>query len=166
MEGLRKIVTCFAFWGLATGGLRAAETHKATLDGYREVPAVSTTGEGSLVLKVANNEASMDYTLTYSNLEGATTLAAHIHLGQKDVNGAVSAFLCGGPTPPCPPTGGTVSGTITATDVIGPTSQGIAPGELAELLRAIRTGNTYANVHTASHPGGEIRGQIHPGGGQ
>jgi len=53
-----------------------------------------------------------------------------------------------------------VSGTITAAEVIGPTSQGLAPGEFAELLRAIDENVTYANVHSSEHPSGEIRGQI------
>jgi hypothetical protein len=44
--------------------------------------------------------------------------------------------------------------------VIGPDAQGIAPGEFAELVRAMRAGVTYANVHTTTHGGGEIRGQI------
>jgi hypothetical protein len=53
-----------------------------------------------------------------------------------------------------------VTGTILASDVGGPVAQGIAPGELAELLQAIRAGVTYANVHTNKHPSGEIRGAI------
>ena len=53
-----------------------------------------------------------------------------------------------------------MSGTAKATDVIGPTPQGIAPGEFAKILDAIRNGVAYANVHTARFPGGEIRGQI------
>ena len=32
--------------------------------------------------------------------------------------------------------------------------------EFAELVKAIRAGLTYANVHTSKFPGGEIRGQI------
>jgi hypothetical protein len=53
-----------------------------------------------------------------------------------------------------------VTGTARATDVIGPTAQGIAPGEFAKILDAIRSGAAYANVHTTRFPGGEIRGQI------
>ena len=45
-------------------------------------------------------------------------------------------------------------------NVIGPAAQGIAAGEFAELVRAIRAGATYVNVHTTVHPGGEIRKQL------
>jgi len=45
-------------------------------------------------------------------------------------------------------------------DVIGPAGQGIKPGEYAELLRAIRAGATYANVHSSLYPSGEIRAQL------
>jgi hypothetical protein len=50
--------------------------------------------------------------------------------------------------------------TITAADVVGPGGQGIAAGEFAEILNALRAGVAYANVHTAAFGGGEIRGQI------
>jgi hypothetical protein len=53
-----------------------------------------------------------------------------------------------------------VTGRITAADVVGPTGQGIAPGELDELIIAIRSGVAYANVHSSKFPMGEIRGQI------
>jgi hypothetical protein len=49
---------------------------------------------------------------------------------------------------------------VTAADVIGPNGQGIAPGEFAEVLAAMREGVTYANVHSTRNPPGEIRGQI------
>ena len=45
-------------------------------------------------------------------------------------------------------------------DVIGPAGQGIKPGEYAELLRAIRAGATYANIHSSIYPSGEIRAQL------
>lgn len=74
---------------------------------------------------------------------------------------AVSALLCGGSTKPaCLPGPATITGTIFPVDIIGPAGQGITAGEWGELVAAIRSGVTYANVHTTAHPGGEIRGQI------
>lgn len=140
------------------GGLFSARLH-----GYQEVPANSTTGHGTFAARLdeLNSMTVIEYRLTYANLEGAGPLAAHIHLGQRTANGGVSAFLCGGgDKPACPPAPATVEGIIDPADVIGPTAQGIAAGEFDELVRAMRAGVTYANVHTTKHPGGEIRGQI------
>ena len=90
---------------------------------------------------------------------------AHIHFGQFAVNGGISVFLCSnlgnGPvgTPECPDSG-TVKGTLTAADVVGPAAQGIDPGEFDELVAAIKAGIAYVNVHTDKFEGGEIRGQL------
>lgn len=137
------------------------ESHRARLLGFEEVPAVSSTGTGEFRAKINQNSEVIDYELSYEDLEGTTTTAAHIHLGQESVNGGVVAFLCGGGgTPPCTPGSGTFTGTIAPADIVGPTAQGIAAGEWAEVLRAMRAGKIYANVHTNKHPGGEIRGQV------
>jgi len=145
----------------ADGG-RKSNSVKADLDGFQEVPAISSTGSGEFQARIAGDDSSFDFELSYEGLEGTSTLAAHIHLGQAGVNGGVSVFLCGGGgRPACTPTSGTFTGTATASDVIGPAGQGIAAGEFDELLRAMREGATYANVHTNKHPGGEIRGRIH-----
>lgn len=133
---------------------------KARLDGFQEVPSISTMGRGEFRGRISQDSTSISYRLQYTNLEAIAT-QAHIHFGQRGVSGGVIAFLCGGGgKPSCPVTSGTVEGTITAADIIGPAGQGIAPGEFAEVLRAIRHGHTYANVHTTTFPGGEIRGQI------
>lgn len=130
---------------------------RASLTGFSEVPATSTTGHGDFKAKIKNG--SIAFTLRYQDLEGSAS-AAHIHFGQRDVNGGVAAFLCGGGGKPACPPSGTVTGIISASDVIGPADQGIAAGELDELLRAMKHGVTYANVHTDKFPDGEIRGQI------
>jgi hypothetical protein len=134
---------------------------RAFLSGFSEVPATSTTGHGKFKAKLENG--SIAFKLSYRDLEG-TAQAAHVHFAQRDVNGGVAAFLCGGGGKPACPPSGTVTGTIVASDVIGPADQGIAPGELAELVRAIKHGVTYVNVHTDKFPDGEIRGQIKRGG--
>ena len=128
-----------------------------------EAGAVSTTGSGKFTARVREDPLRIDYRLSYQNLEGTQTTQAHIHFGQKHTVGGVSAFLCGGNKPACPPTGtppGGITGTITAADVVGPVPQGIEAANIAELIAAMRAGVTYANVHTNKWPGGEIRGQI------
>lgn len=133
---------------------------KADLNGFEEVPAISSTGSGDFRLRIVDDE-TIAYELNYRDLEGTITTASHVHLGQRSVNGGVSFFICGGGgRPACTPTSGTFSGTIGPVDVLGPAAQGLAPMEFAELVRAIRAGATYINVHTNKHAGGEIRGQI------
>jgi hypothetical protein len=146
----------------------------AVLEPTHEVPALSSTASGSFTATLDEDEQTITYELTYQNLEAAP-LQAHIHLGQRGVNGGISVFLCGNPpnvppatapTPPaCPAAPATVTGKLTAADIIGPAAQGIAPttattNEFGELVRALRSGVTYANVHSVKYPGGEIRGQV------
>jgi hypothetical protein len=131
----------------------------ARLDGFQEVPANVTTGNGFFRAHIDRDAREIDFTLRYRGLEGDAS-AAHIHLGQRNVNGGVAAFLCGGAKPACPRRSGVVTGTIRPADVIGPEAQGIAPGEFADLVRATRAGVTYVNVHTSKFPNGEVRGQI------
>ncbi|HEU0180013.1 MAG TPA: CHRD domain-containing protein [Blastocatellia bacterium] len=139
----------------------------AKLVGAQEVPVVSTQGSGDFEARI-EPDGSLSFKLSYENLEGAATppvvpLFAHIHLGQKSVNGGVMVFLCGGGgKPACPASPATVEGTITAADIIALGSQQIPAGAdgLNELIRGLRNGTTYANVHTPVSPTGEIRGQI------
>lgn len=129
----------------------------AGLSGFSEVPAVLSTGHGAFKALLRHDD-TIEFDLAYRDLVG-TPVQAHIHFGQKDVNGAVVAFLCGGPTPPCGPDG--ASGTLDAASVTaGAAAQGIAAGDFDGLLAAIRSGNAYVNVHTDVFPTGEIRGQI------
>lgn len=133
---------------------------KGELNGFQEVPSVSSTGFGMFDAKLVGDE-EIQYTFSYGGLEGGASLFAHIHFAQRNVNGGVSVFLCGGGgKPPCPPVEGTIEGTLVPSDVVGPNGQGIEPGSWSEFLRALRAGHTYANIHTTRWPGGEIRGQI------
>jgi len=106
----------------------------------------------------------------------ATVLQAHIHLGQHSVNGGITVWLCQSATNPAPAAVAAItpvcsspafssSGIITAASIVGPGgAQQLGAGEMAELAAAMRAGVAYANVHTTASPGGEIRGQIGPGG--
>jgi CHRD domain len=164
-----------AIAALATGSIAVASDNgsdegqsawNVELTGYQEDPsALSTTGTGSVQVRIDDNNQELSYELTFGNLE-APALQSHIHFGNRSQSGGISVFLCtnlgNGPagTPACPSGGGTVSGTLSAADVVGPAAQGIAPGEFAELVAAIRNGTAYANVHSQKYPGGEVRGQL------
>lgn len=166
MKRLAVLATAVLVPLLVVAGATAVIGHKqevrANLDGYFEVPANSTTGSGSFHAQIESDK--INYELRYADLE-APAAQAHIHFAQRDVNGGIAAFLCGGGGKPvCPGTAGTVTGTIVPADVIGPAVQGIAAGEFAELVRAIRAGRTYANVHSSKFPAGEIRGQLNDHG--
>jgi hypothetical protein len=144
------------------GGDRDDGRFSARLSGYNEVPPISTTGSGSF--KARLDDDVIRFRLRYSDLEGGPVGAAHIHFGQRSVNGGVVTFLCGGGSKPdaCPAEG-TVTGTITPDDVTSTpdaTAQGIASGEFDELVRAMENHATYVNVHTQTFPSGEIRGDI------
>ena len=147
---------------VADDGDRGGNRFKGVMNGFQENPSVSTTGRGQIDLRVDERNETIQFTLTYSNIEGGGPNVAHIHFAARHVNGGVVAFLCGGGTKPapCPPVSGTVTGEITAADIVGPAAQGIEPLSFAEFVRAIRAGYTYANAHSTRWPSGEIRGQI------
>ena len=139
------------------------------LKGFEEVPVVVTDAVGDVDLDINDAAPSIAYQLTYSGLEGTVT-QSHIHVGQRNVNGGIVLWLCqtatnpapaqAAATPTCPSPGGTVSGTLTPNMLVPQTTQGIPAGAFADVLRAIRAGKAYANVHTSTSPGGEIRGQL------
>lgn len=131
---------------------------RTSLNGYNEVLSISTPARGSFRAEIEDD--SIEYRLRYEGFP-TTVTASHIHFAQRHTNGGISAFLCGGgDKPACPANAGTVEGTIDAADVIGPADRGIAAGEFAELVRAIKAGATYVNVHSMQYPPGEIRGQL------
>jgi len=151
----------------------------AELTGLREVPAVSTRASGEFTATIIHNDSAIEYDLSYSGLESAVT-QAHIHIGQRFVAGGITLWLCQTATnkdptnlaPQCPQSGN-VHAILTEKNIVGPAAQGIAggatggtPAEFAEIVRLIREGFTYANVHSVVSPSGEIRGQIRsPKGG-
>jgi hypothetical protein len=136
------------------------------LEGYQEVPALSSPGFGTFKASLNREGTEISYRLTFGDLP-TPVLQSHIHFENATNNGPVVVFLCtnlgNGPagTPACPAAGGTVTGTIDASDVgAGATAQGLAAGEFDEFVDALRSGATYVNVHTQAFPGGEIRAQI------
>jgi hypothetical protein len=148
---------------IALARSNGAEARPRDLSGFAEVPAKVTHGTGTFRATITAD--TIQYTLTYSGLSSPAT-AAHIHFGQAGVNGGPVAFLCGGGTAPaCPPAGGTVTGTITATDILaistpGATDQGLSAGDFASAIALLDAGDGYLNVHSTRFAAGEIRAQI------
>jgi len=146
----------------------ADEAHKvilrARLTGLEEVPPISTPATGTFDGTLSADETTLTFRLTWRDLR-APAQVAHIHFGQRRVAGGVMIFLCGGGNQPACPTETTaqIEGTATAANVTGPAVQGIDPGDFADAVAALRTGQTYANVHSTLFPNGEIRGQVRVG---
>lgn len=140
------LAACIAATTLGTGTAHAAlpfsltEFH-ATLLQLNEpggVPFTGAHGAGSLQFDAAT--ARLSYVVNISGIPAATL--THIHKGAIGVNGPVIFdLLNGGVFTPAV----TLSGTIT-----------LNPAQVADLY----AGNYYINVHTAAHPGGELRGQV------
>ena len=147
---------------------------RARLSGFQEVPVVSTTGSGEFKARINKQTGEIEYEFSSTDMQGTVT-QAHIHLGQRSVNGGIMVWLCqsvtnpapaavAGTTPTCSSPQFASSGLITATSVVGPGgAQQLGAGELEELVAALRAGVAYVNVHTNLSPTGEIRGQIAPG---
>jgi hypothetical protein len=165
--------TNVGFWiiaAVAAGVLVTPAAHSqtqgffASLTGAQEVPPISTDGKGDF--EMTNQQGMITFSLTFSGLSSSLTVA-HLHFAPTKVAGGVMIFLCGGGgQPDCPAvTEGTITGTITAANVTGPTTQGIDVGDLDSALEAVRTGLSYVNMHTTNFAGGEIRGQLRRGGG-
>ena len=142
---MRKVMVLLATAGtlvLATVAV-AASTYgvKATLTPGADVPKPKGAphAKGSFVGSYVENKtgAVLKATLTYSGLTGPA-LQAHIHTGKLGVSGNVIVPLCA----PC--TSGK-TGTYKISKAI---------------VKALESGDTYVNVHTAKNPAGEIRGQI------
>lgn len=110
----------------------------ATLGGGNEVPPNTRPGTGMADVQFNRDTGELRYTVTYSGLSGAAT-GAHIH-------GPAAA---GANAPVVVPFTKVDASPITGTAMLNPTQAG-----------DLMAGLYYVNVHTAAHPGGEIRGQL------
>ena len=158
-----------------TPAVASADVIAVHLIGYNETPAtINSAGSGNFVVRISEDGTSIDYELSYGGLS-STVLQSHIHFGEPATSGGVVLFLCTNlgnapatvPVPQaCPAQPATITGTLTAANVIALPGQGIDSGAagFAEMVRAIRAGAAYVNVHTMSHPSGEIRARL-PGSG-
>ena len=131
-------IACVALAGAAGAAATAGTKVSAKLTTKAEVPAPKgAKGSGSFTGTLTGSK--LVWKLTWGTLSGPAN-AAHIHLGKAGKAGNVAVPLCAGAT--CK---SGVHGTVTLK---------------AAVLKALKAGGTYVNVHTAKNPAGEIRGQI------
>ena len=131
---------------------QAATVFTATLTGAGENPPNASPGIGTGVFTLSTSETMLTVDLSFSGLT-APASAAHIHCCAGPGTNAAVVLNFVGTGFPTGVTAGTYDHTFTlATDLIG-----ITP---AAFLSALFAGTTYANIHNANFPGGEIRGQL------
>ena len=110
----------------------------ARLAGINEVPAITTDAVGTLSANLDKQTRILTWTVNYTGLSGPAT-SGHFHgpatLGQ---NSGVALGFAGSLESP-------IRGSATLTEQ-----------QIADLMN----GRWYVNLHTAAHPGGEIRGQV------
>ena len=107
------------------------------LSGAQEVPATTTSGTGSVTANFDKGTSKLTYEVTYSGLTGPAT-AGHFH-------GPAASGQNAGVVVPFASATSPIKGEAT-----------LSAAQAADLL----AGRWYANIHTARHPGGEIRGQV------
>ncbi len=153
----------FSFITLTLGirSTSAATVYTTNLSGANEVPAVASTATGTSVVTLSGDSLSVFE--TFSGLVGGPAVAAHIHCcGPIGINEAVALPFTGFPST----TSGTYSMTFDLTSSAVYTaafitaSGGTAAGAESALIASLNSGQAYANIHNATNPAGEIRGQL------
>jgi hypothetical protein len=131
-------VTVAVVAALAASAACAAVVHfSAKLDGASETPPNDSKGMGTASVELNTATKNLTWTVKYSGLSGAATMA-HFH-------GPAAVGVAAGVTVPLKAIASPAKGSATLTDA---------------QIDQLKTGMWYVNVHTAAHPGGEIRGQV------
>jgi len=112
-------------------------TFVATLSGASETPANASMATGTATFTYNPSTYILSGTVTFS---GLTATQAHIHMGAVGVAGSV-VFPLGSASPTSP---------------ISFTSVALTAQQQSDL----EAGLYYVNVHSATYPAGEIRGQL------
>jgi len=128
------------------------------LTGDQQVPAVPTTAFGFAEVQLSEDNSTLSFEVVVCNI--VNVIASHIHVGAAGTNGPVVLPFFGSPTPFNSTKGcdTLAQGARTSLDLVARPDQGIH--NWTDFINALVAGNTYVNVHTTTHTGGEIRGQL------
>lgn len=148
---LLMLVVLAAFFAVSTG-YAAEHSFKAKLSPKEEVAKPDAKSSGKAEFKLSKDGKELIYKLHVKDVVDAS--AAHIHVGKKGENGPpIVGLFSGGKK-------GKFSGVLSEGKVSGNDLMGDYKGKFDELVKLLRSGDTYVNVHTDKYPDGEIRGQI------
>ncbi|MFI4891001.1 MAG: CHRD domain-containing protein [Steroidobacterales bacterium] len=147
LPGTALLAMAAAIWMISGVSCAADATHPAKsptqmkvapkLNGAEEVPPVETTASAYSTI-VVSADGTVTGGIETSNIDGTK---AHIHQGPTGTNGPVLVTL----------------------EKISP-SQWIVPAGTtltSAQYKSFQAGELYVNVHSAAHPSGEIRLQMH-----
>ena len=129
------------------------------LAGDQQNPAVNTAAFGFAEVQLSEDNNTLTFEVVVCDIANVT--ASHIHVGAAGTNGPVVLPFFGAPSPLFNSKEGCdtlAQGTRTSADLIARPDAGIH--NWTDFINALIAGNTYVNVHTTAHPGGEIRGQL------
>jgi hypothetical protein len=138
----------------------------AKLTGAQETPPVTTEARGAALFRLKRDDGTVGlrYVVVVRKIDNVT--AAHIHCAKRGEAGPIVADLypAAGAEAKTVAGGWAVRGTVTTVHagVQCKLRDGtmVTVSSLQDLVRLMRRGLTYANVHTTEFPGGEVRGQI------
>ncbi len=136
-------------------------------DAVIPVKGLVTGAYGHVKFRLSHDRSTIHYVFKATNT-ATPIFMAHLHLGPKGQNGPVVFWLYADASvnPNFPrsdgPFTGEIRGMLTAADFVMPRdSEGrVLVPSFEEAIANLMNGNTYINVHTVAHPGGEIRGQF------
>jgi hypothetical protein len=153
--GKVKVLLCvvLAVMFAATTVFAAEMTFKAKLTPKEETKKPKSKASGKAEFKLNKEETQLTYKLHVKNIVDAS--AAHIHVGAKGSDGPPVVTLFTGSKP------GKFSGTLAEGTITDQDLMGDYKGKpFSEVVKLLRSGGSYVNVHTNANPDGEIRGQI------
>ena len=127
----------------------ATFTFSAVLSGANEFPANASTATGNTVVTFDDALSTVTVGVTFAGLSSAAS-AAHIHCcSAPGANSGVAMAMIGFPSS----TGTTYNAVLTVFN---------GANTFASVLAGAQAGLTYVNVHNATFPGGELRGNLMP----
>ena len=174
---MRHAITLLLSAALAAcGSSSGKETLHANMDATQELPApvgLANPPPTGTAAFTNNGDGTVSYTVNASSLStqfsGVTFTGMHIHFAPVGSFAGVVVPL----TTPTIPTGatGAAAGTITVTGTFTSSTctTGVvncinAGNTVDSVLTQMRNGGAYINIHTSRNTGGELRGQVQPGG--